>query len=387
MSKSILVIAGEVSGDIHVAKIIWEIREKNSSIHFWGIAGEASQEAGTELIHHTKKMAVMGLTEVLRQYRFFKNVFDEMIYLARKRKPDAVLLVDYPGFNLRFARKVHAMGLKVIYYVCPQVWAWKRSRIQKMAKVIDRLLVIFPFEEKIFKGTGLNVNFVGHPLVEEAKRVLAGPETKLPWQGQPQIALLPGSRRQEIERILPVMWKAAVLIGKKYPGSNFIIAAPSKEVEAIIKKVLEKQSGGSCNIQLVTGQTRHVLRQARAAWVTSGTATIEAALMQCPMVVVYKTSFFTYMAARMLIQIPYIGMVNIVAEKQLCPELVQHHATPLPLVEALGPLLEETKQRAEMIQGLDQVAQALGEKGNTRRAVDIILETVDGSCDDPRSDR
>jgi lipid-A-disaccharide synthase len=329
-----------------------------------------------EIVVDARHMAVMGLVEVIHRYGFFRQVFTDMIACARARRPDAVVLVDYPGFNLRFAEKVHQMGIKVVYYICPQVWAWHRSRIRKMARIVNRLIVIFPFEPDVFKGAGLKVDFVGHPLVEVAEKALAEPLKDLPWNGEPKIALLPGSRRQEVERILPSMVSAAALLEKKNPGAGFLIASPSDEIAGIVRNILSSQSHKPAHCAIVAGETRQILRQARAAMVASGTATIESALMGCPMIVVYKMSPITFLLGRLLVKVPHIGMVNVVAGSRLCPELIQGAATPEALASAMQPLIEDTSERATMRAGLEEVRRLLGQGGASEKAAEILMREL-----------
>lgn len=373
MSRTVLVIAGEVSGDQRAAEVIRAVRAQHPDISFWGIGGPEMRAAGAETLHDIREMAVMGLVEVLRRYFFFRRVFNEMIAVAVTKKPDAVLLVDYPGFNLRFAAQMKQRGIKVIYYICPQVWAWHRSRIPKMAQIVDRLLAIFPFEPEVFTGTNLKVDFVGHPLVDVAQAARNASPRSLPWQGEPCIALLPGSRRQEIERILPPIWQAAGIMQQQNPNASFILAAPSEAVAKIVRATLASLSNGPTKWELVIDQTRAVLRQARAALVASGTATLETALMNCPMLVVYKTSLPTYLIGRQLIRVNHIGMVNLIAGRTVCPEFIQHDATPEKLAVALTPLLGETTERAAQLTGLAEVATKLGAPGAANRAADILL--------------
>jgi lipid-A-disaccharide synthase len=236
--------------------------------------------------------------------------------------------------------------------------------------------VIFPFEPAVFKNTALKVDFVGHPLVEVAEKALSEPLKNLPWKGGTRIALLPGSRHQEIERILPPMISAAALLEKKARGACFIIASPSDEIAAKVRGILSTHPDKLMCCEIVVGETRQVLRQARAAMVASGTATIETALMGCPMVVVYKTSPITYFFGRMLVKVPHIGMVNVVAGRQLCPELIQHAATPEALASAMIPLIEDTAERGAMMVGLEQVRQLLGQGGAAERAGEILLEEL-----------
>jgi lipid-A-disaccharide synthase len=380
VSKSVLLIAGEVSGDMHAAGLVRAIKRRCSDMEFFGIGGDELRAAGMEIIVDARDMAVMGLAEVIKRYGFFKQVFSDMVSLACARKPDAVVLVDYPGFNLRFAEKAHKMGIKVVYYICPQVWAWRRSRIRKMARIVNRLIVIFPFEPEVFKGTGLKVDFVGHPLVEVAEKALAEPLKDLPWNGEPKIALLPGSRRQEVERILPSMVSAAGLLERKNSGAAFLIASPSDEIAGNVREVLSSHLDKPTRCEIVVGDTRQVLRQVRAAMVASGTATIEAALMGCPMVVVYKMSPLTYFLGRLLVKVPDIGMVNVVAGRRLCPELIQGAATPEALASAMDPLVGDTSERATMKAGLEEVRRLLGKGGAAEKAAEILLRELTSFC-------
>lgn len=369
--KSVLVIAGEISGDMHAAKVVRAIQARSPDVKFFGVGGDELRAAGMEVLVDAKDMAVLGLWEVLKRYAFFKRVFDDLVRVALERKPDAVLLIDYPGFNLRFAERMHAEGIKVLYYVCPQVWAWHRSRIQKIARIVSRLMVIFPFEVDVFKGTGLKVDFVGHPLVEEAGKALSEPPQELPWKGQPRIALLPGSRKQEIERILPSMLGAVAILRKKFTDAGFILAAASDEMAALSRRCCDecRVSG----VEVVKDATRQILRQADAAMVTSGTATLEAALMGCPQIVVYRTAIMTYLLGRMLVQVPYLGMVNLIAGKGLCPEFIQGTATPENLAGAIAPLAVDGPRRHEMVGGLHEVRRKLGTGGAAERVAGIVL--------------
>ena len=370
-----MLIAGEVSGDMHAAALVRRVAASGAPVDFFGIGGDALREAGMEIHVPAREMAVLGLAEVLRKYAFFRRTFRNMVALMRARRPDAVLLVDYPGFNLRFAARAHALGIKVIYYICPQVWAWNRGRIPFMARNVDCLISIFPFEADVFRNTGLRVDFVGHPLIGPAEASRAEPPATLPWRGPLRVAVLPGSRRQEVRLLLPVMARAARILEKRHPGAAFIVAAASPEAAGWIEDTLASM-GLAGRFDVVTRNTRQVLRQARAAWVASGTATIETALMGCPMAVVYRAAPLTYLAGRMLIRVPFLGMVNIIAGKGICPEFIQHRATPENLAAALEPLLAEGRERSEMIAGLDGVRSALGASGAEERAADILLREL-----------
>ena len=369
----LVIIAGEVSGDMHAARLVEAIRRKAPDSHFYGIGGDELRKAGMTVWHDAREMAVMGLTEVIARYPFFRRIFFDLLDRTRTLRPDAVIPVDYPGFNLRFSARAHALGFKVLYFICPQVWAWHRSRIPKMAQVVDRLIAIFPFEPEVFRGTGLRVDFVGHPLVDEVQRVLSEPVAPLPWRGEPRIALLPGSRRHEVERLLPGLWRAAALIERARPAASFILPAPSDGVAAIIRERMAGLGPGPSRWEIVVGQTRQVLRQARAALVASGTATLESALLRCPTVVVYRTSWLTYLLGRMLVRVNHIGIVNVIARRGVCPEFIQNGFTPEAVAAALVPLLDDGPSRGAMLAGFDEVARSLGPPGAMDRAADAIL--------------
>lgn len=371
--RSVLVVAGEPSGDLHAARLVEAVHRRDPTIRFWGIGGDLLRAAGTDILVDAREMAVLGLWEVAKRYGFFRRVFGRLRRAAAERKPDLALLIDYPGFNLRFAAELKKLGIPVVYYICPQVWAWHRSRIAKMAELIDRLLVIFPFEVEVFKETGLRVEYVGHPLVDEAARERSAATEPLPWPGQPKIALLPGSRRQEVERILPSLWQAAGLIQRRRPDAGFIVAATTRDIAEFAHALATRFPGGPTRYAVVHGRTRRVLGEATAAWVKSGTSTIEAALMNCPMLVVYKTSPITYFFGKRLIRVPHLGMANLIAGREAFPEYLQAAATPKALAAGMEPLLDDTPDRAAAMSALREVQQALGGGGAAERAAEALL--------------
>jgi lipid-A-disaccharide synthase len=371
-----MIIAGEISGDMHAAEMIEALRRRCGGVRLFGIGGERMRAAGVETLYDVRDMAVVGVSEVFRKYRFLKSVFRQMLRAIEERSPQAVILVDYPGFNLRFAARAHAKGLKVIYYICPQVWAWNRARIPRMARVVDHLITIFPFEAGCFARTNVKVSFAGHPLVDMAREIRNSRQPELPWPGRPRIAVLPGSRSHEVRNILPAMWNAARLLANDYPEAGFVIASPSEAIEKVVREVLAGTGEGPLNSSVTTGRTPQVLSEARAAMVASGTATVETALMSCPMVIAYKVSAITYLLARMVITVPHIGMVNLVAGREVCPEFIQSAATPAALASALKPLIDEGDERARMLRDLSEVGNALGSGGAGGRAADIVISEL-----------
>lgn len=374
-SPRIMVIAGEISGDMHAANLVAALQARVPGATFFGIGGDRLRKLGVEISYDVKDMAVMGFVEVMKRFFFFRRAFNDTVRLAAERKPDVAILVDYPGFNLRLAEKLHKMNIRVVYYICPQVWAWNQGRIPEMAEKVDRLITIFPFEAKYFAGTKLRVDFVGHPLVDEIAGMSKEPASQT-WHGTPRVAILPGSRRHVIHYMLPTMWQAAKLIEKKHPDVEFILASPSVQVENILSASLRELGGGPARWKIVTGRTREILRSATAAMVVSGTSTLEASLMLCPMLVAYKMNPLTYQISKRLVKIDHIGMVNIVAGRRICPELVQNAATPEAIAETLEPLLTEGPARTGMIDSLRRVNFALGLGGAAGRAADIVMQEL-----------
>jgi lipid-A-disaccharide synthase len=373
--KSLLVIAGEDSGDMHAADVIRALKSRVPQLTVWGIGGDKLRAEGMELLRDTREMDVLGIVEVLKRYPFFKRTFNEVLAQAEARRPDAALLVDYPGFNLRLARELKKRGVKVLYYVCPQVWAWNRGRIPKMAEIIDRLMVIFPFEVGVFKDVDLKVDFVGHPMVDELRAFRTKEPETLPWNGKKKIALLPGSRKQEVIHILPRLLAAARLMEESRPDISFLIPVPERRL-TLVESILQKAVKAPRNVTVLTNKAREVLKQADAAFVASGTATLEAALLRCPTVLVYRGSFANYLFARALIRIPWLGIANIISGREIMPERLQQEMTPLKLATAIDPLMNDTPQRAAMIENFQALEKKLGAGSPAGRVASIIAEEL-----------
>ena len=375
MKKSLLVVAGEASGDMHAAAVLAELKKRNPDIHCWGIGGDKLLEQGMRLIYHAKKMDVLGFVEVIKRYPFFKKVFNELLTKVDREKPDAALLIDYPGFNLRLAKELKQRGIKVLYYICPQVWAWKKDRIPLMAETIDRLMVIFPFEVDVFKDVDLTVDFVGHPMLKELREARTAKSQDLPWGEGKKIALLPGSREQEIRHILPGLLRTALQMEQSRLDVNFLIAVPAQR-EAMVKRMVQRGKIAPLHCSVVSNCSREVLRQADAALVASGTATLEAALLGCPTVLVYKTNPITYALAKHFIQIKWLGIVNIIAEREIMPERIQHSMRPGELAVTVDPLMEDTPQRDTMIADFETIDGKLGDGDPAARVAQIICEEL-----------
>ena len=372
MNNSILIVAGEISGDLHAANVVKEFRKTDSKIPCWGIGGDALKNEGVELLQHCDAMSVMGIVEVLKQYRFFKQVFNDLLAEVDRRKPKTALLVDYPGFNLRLAAELKKRGVRVLYYISPKVWAWNKKRIPKMAKCIDHLMVIFPFELPLFKGTGLKVDYVGNPLVDQIDQLLKQSPKELPWKSDQRIALLPGSRRQEIKRILPTMLAAAKKLEQAHSDLSFLIATPNARIEALVKEIIDESSQSLKQLSVMCGNARELMRQARVAMVTSGTATLETALIGTPHILVYKTSAFTYWFGKSVVKIDHLGLANIIVKKTICPEFIQNDATADSLANAVTLLFDDSPERQKMQQDFSDLRALFGQENAAKNVAQIL---------------
>ena len=372
----VLILAGEASGDLHAAALMRAIRARwDGPVEFRGTGGELMRAEGAKLLGHADQMAMVGVFAVLAHARFFARLIGAVMDEIRGWRPHVVLTVDYPGFNLRIAAKAHALGFKTVHYICPQVWAWHRGRIPKIARILDKLITLFPFEPAHFDGTGLDVVFAGHPLVDRTRESFEEPPAHLPWGGAAhRVALLPGSRRNEIERILPTLLAAAAQLDRAPGDCAFLIPAPTPKMRALAEAVVARAKEKPARLEFVDGNARQVLRQAGAAAVASGTATLEACLMRCPTILVYTASWLTGFLARRIIKVPYLGIANIVAGREVMPELLLGDFTPDKVAGGLRSLLSDGERRAAMLADFDAVRAMLGDGGAAERAADEVLK-------------
>ncbi|MDX9868805.1 MAG: lipid-A-disaccharide synthase [Kiritimatiellia bacterium] len=371
----ILLGAGEVSGDMHAAALMRALRARlGRPVTFRGFGGDAMRAEGAELLYHTDRIAIIGITPVLRNLPFLLGMLRRMKREILDWKPDLVLTVDYPGMNLRLARFAHARGFKTAHYICPQVWAWRRGRIPKIAQSLDLLLCLFPFEPELFAPTALRAAFTGHPLVDRAAETRAAPPAALPWGDGHRVALLPGSRTSEITRILPRMLRAAVLLETRLAGAcSFVIPTPTARMRSLGEAVAAASPDKPRCLRFTDGQARDTLLQAHAAAVASGTATLEACLMRCPTVLVYTASRVTYHIARLLVKgVRHLGLANIVAGREVMPELLQDAFTPERLADALHRYLTDDAARAAALAGYDEANARLGTGRASERAAEAI---------------
>lgn len=366
------IIAGEASGDLHASNLVAEIKKKDKKAEFRGFGGDLMKAQGVELVKHYRTMAYMGFVEVAVNLRKVLGNIAQCKKDILEYQPDVVVLVDYPGFNLRIADFAHKKGFKVYYYISPQVWAWKRRRVQKIKKSVDKMLVILPFEEEFYKRYGVDVTFVGNPLLDELAKVGTGNRSiflrrNSLGERREIIAMLPGSRRQEVKRTLPVMLKAA----SHFPDYQFVIAGVSSLDKSLYKDIM-----GNSDVFFVENQTYDLLLNSSAALVTSGTATLETALLSVPEVVCYKATNFSYRLAKWMIKVKFISLVNLIMDREVVKELIQGDLNEDNLVKELDQLLHNGKRQRQLLEDYEELKDKLGNVGASEKAAEVIVESM-----------
>lgn len=368
------IIAGEASGDMHGANLVAELKKRQPTAQFRGWGGDKMKTEGVEITKHYKELAFMGFAEVLLNIRTILGNFKVCKKEVLDYQPDAVILIDYPGFNLRMAEFIHSQQLTVFYYISPTVWAWKKNRVEKIKKYVDRLFVILPFEKPFYQECGYEVDFVGNPLLDEISKFKATYVSedfrqKHSLSNKPIIALLPGSRTQEIRTKLPVM----LSVIDHFPDYQFVIGgAPSQE-----REVYQQFIEGRESVSIVFGETYPLLMNSHAGLITSGTATLETALFKVPQVVCYKANPISYRIAKMLVKIKYISLVNLIMDKEVVTELIQHDLTQKRVSTELGNIIEGEK-RQSILADYSQLIEQLGVGGassNTAEGIVSFMKT------------
>ena len=374
----IYLVAGEASGDEHGAALMASLRDQNAGCEFHGRGGPRMKAiAGGAFRDWIDAAAIVGLWEVVKRYPYFRAQFAETLSEIATANPDAVVLIDYPGFNLRLARTLRqrSPSLKIIYYISPQVWAWNRGRIAQMARYLDLMLCIFPFEAELYNASGLRTVFVGHPMIENLVRRRTG-ENRDPHL----VGLFPGSRSREVKKIFPVMFKSAARILAQLPGTRFEIAAASEALRQEIKSLMPT-SVLRDRSRVVIGESAGIMQRAFVGMVASGTATLESAFFRMPFVLVYKVSWPTYVAARLLMRTRFLGMPNVLADREIVPEFLQHEARSKPIAAATFRLIGDPRAREQMVADFDAVIAKLGETGASEKAARAILSELGQQSD------
>ncbi|MFN2540885.1 MAG: lipid-A-disaccharide synthase [Chthoniobacterales bacterium] len=371
-------IAGEASADNHGAALMQSLRQLDADLRFVGRGGPQMKTiAGAQFNNWIERSGVLGLWEVIKHYGYFRKQFAETLGEIAQSKPAAVVLIDYPGFNLRLARVLHRQktARKIIYYISPQVWAWNRGRIKKMARWLDLMLCIFPFEADLYSQSGLRAVFVGHPMIDRLR------VHKIDIERDPNlIGLFPGSRLREVRKIFPILIETTRELRKQKPDLRFEVAAASPELAAEMKAMVhrlpaeEHRQDAAVTIKL--GETFSIMQRAFVGIVASGSATLEAAYFGLPFVLVYKVASPTYLAARLVVDVKYLGMPNVLAGKEVVPEFIQHRARPRAIAHALSRLLNDDVARKRMTSDFAAVIASLGEGGASERAAKAILDEL-----------
>lgn len=369
--REILFVAGEASGDLHAAGVVRELRARHAPFALTGIGGDQMRESGVALIEHVENLAVMGFLEVLRHVPRHWGLLRQLKARLRSGQVALLVLIDYPGLNMKLAEAAHDAGVPVLYYITPQVWAWGARRLDALARVVTRAAVILPFEEKLLRDHGVNATFVGHPLLDRARKLpdRVGARAALGIDPDKRVlALFPGSRVQEIARHLDAFVATGRELQRRDPNLDVIVsAAPTVRIDP-----------SRCPYRIVSSASFNVFRASDAAMCKSGTTTLEAAVAGCPLVVAYRTSPITYAAARRLVKIPHIGLVNVVAGRAVAPEFVQNALQPSAVADALEPLLRRgSPQRTAMLEELAQVRASLGEPGAASRVAAMAMEMAE----------
>jgi lipid-A-disaccharide synthase len=376
MNNTLMIIAGEASGDLHGAGLVREIKLKSPGTSICGIGGAKMQTEGMELLYHINQMAFMGFVEIIRHLPFISSVKRNLLETVNERHITTVVLIDYPGFNLNLARKLKKMGVNVVYYITPQVWAWGKGRIKKIAACVTKALVIFPFEETLFRKAGIDAEFVGHPLLEHIKLYNFDSREKFFSehgldQSKEIILVLPGSRKHEITEIFPDAIKAAGRLSREF-GLQTVVACSENIDSGLLEDTSEEK-----NYTVIKGKTYELFRYSKIGIVKSGTSTLEAGIFGLPMVVVYRTNPITYFIGRLLVKIGNIALVNIVLGETVAPELIQNEASADMIIKKCREILENPELLKKMKEKFSMLNSGLGEAGASLKAAQHILEILE----------
>lgn len=371
----ILIVTGEASGDLHGANLAGALLALRPDMGLVGVGGPKMNAAGVELLPGIERLDVMGMLGLTQLRAAIRN-FLTLRHVVQGTRFDAIVLIDNPGMNLRLARVARRAGQRVVYYIAPQIWAWAPGRIRLIRRVVDRMVVILPFEEGLFRKAGVACDFVGHPLLDAVAPSYDRDELRKRFglQGTaPVIGLLPGSREHEVRSLLPVMLQAAARLAGVYPGLGLVVAQASSIPDGLLEKL---SAGSALPIRVIRDQASEVMAASELLLVASGTATLQAAVIGTPMVIAYRASWLTYWLARCLIRVDWIGLVNIVAGRRIVPELIQHEATAERLSEEASRLLRDEGASRAMREALRAVRESLGAPGASRRAAELVLAEI-----------
>lgn len=371
-----MIVAGEASGDLHGGNLVRAMHEIDPDLSFYGVGGKKMQAAGVELLADAADMAVVGLTEVVFKLGMILRVMRRLKSSLAKRPPELVILIDYPDFNLPLARAARRRGIKVLYYISPQVWAWRKDRIDIIRNAVDRMAVILPFEEEFYRKAGVDVTFVGHPLLDEVRRKYPRDEALKCFGLRDEaitVAILPGSRKSEVVRLLPEMLRACRILTEKISPLQFVLPLAGTLAPDFVRDILRQFP---VRVNVIPDEIYDVIAVSDAAMVASGTATLETALLETPMVVVYKVSGLSYAVGRRFIRVDHISMVNLIAGRRVVPELIQDDANPERIAAEVRELITRRGKAREMKLALAEIRGKLGTPGASRRTAQIACDML-----------
>jgi lipid-A-disaccharide synthase len=375
-SKKVLMVAGETSGDLHGAHLVEAIHQIDPEVQFLGVGGEYLERKGMKLLYHSHSLSVVGLTEVLFKLRTILKALKGLKESLDQEKPNLIILIDFPDFNLRLAKIAHQKGIPVLYYISPQIWAWRHGRVKLIAERVKKMVVFFSFEVPLYKAAGVDVEWVGHPLVDIVKPALSKEEAFRKFGLDPKrrtIGLLPGSRTHEVERFLPPLLASAHLLQKEIPDLQFVIPLAPGFTEETLSPWMRNSPA---RVKLIQGWTYDVMNISELLILASGTATLEGAILGKPMIIIYKGSLLSYWIVRAMIQVNYIGLVNLVAGKGIAPELIQKDVNPKRIAEEALRILKDSVLQQKMVESLKEVRQRLGNPGAAQRAAHIVMSML-----------
>jgi len=375
-SRKVMIVAGEASGDLHGGNLVRAMHRLDPDLSFYGVGGRKMKGAGVELMADAADMAVVGLSEVIRKLWTILGVMHRLKQSLAQASPDLAILIDYPDFNLPLARAARKRGIKVLYYISPQVWAWRKGRIKTIRNSVDRMAVILPFEEAFYREAGVNVTFVGHPLLDEVKRRYARPEALKRFGLKDEaitVAILPGSRPSEVARLLPEMLGACRILMEKLSPLQFVLPLAGTLDPNLVRDMLRQFPG---RVNVIQDEIYDVVGVSDVAIVASGTATLETALLETPMVVVYRLSGFSYAIGRTFVHVDHIALANIIGGRPIVPELIQNEATPERIAAEVRELIVQKQKAREMKAALARIREKLGTPGASDRAARLACEML-----------
>jgi lipid-A-disaccharide synthase len=378
-AKRIMIVAGEASGDIYGAGLIKAVHAIDPTFRFFGIGGARMREAGAETMADSADMAVVGLVEVLKHFDVIAPAFLTLKRILQNDPPDLLILIDYPGFNLRLAKVAKQAGVKVLYYISPQIWAWRQGRVKKIKQLVDHMAVILPFEAPLYEKAGVPVSFVGHPMADRVKTELSHAEAANSFgldPSRPIVGLFPGSRRSEVSRLLPVILDAAQLLQLQFPDVQFVLPLASTLSDADLAPYLV---GHQLSITTTRERIHDLIKACDAVIAVSGTVTLEIALVGTPLVIIYKLAALTYQLAVRLVKVDHIGLCNIVAGETVARELIQDDASPQRIAQEIGRILSDAPYADELKMKLSGVRERLGGGGSDQKMAALVMALVEQS--------